>query len=112
MPMTDFAKYAPAPITEVANLRTDADKVSQFQQVLKDNIHLVTQTPGCHGARLLSGVESPGWFILLIGWDSVEAHEGFRASERFSQWRAAISPFFAADPVIEHFSDFAFAPAP
>lgn len=103
--------YSPAPVTEVANLRTDPDKVAQFQQVIKDHIGLVTQTPGCHGARLLSGVESPGWFILLIGWDSVEAHNGFRQSERFTAWRAAIGPFFATDPTIEHFADFGFSPA-
>ncbi len=100
-----------APVTEIANLRTEPQNVEKFQQVLQENIQLVTQTPGCQGARLLSGVESPGWFILLIGWESVEAHNGFRNSDRFAPWRAAISPFFAADPVIEHFTDFAYSPA-
>jgi heme-degrading monooxygenase HmoA len=51
-------------------------------------------------------VESPDRFVLLVEWDSVEAHEqNFRASDRFGQWRAAIGPFFARQPHVEHFID-------
>jgi quinol monooxygenase YgiN len=49
------------------------------------------------------GVESPSRFVLLVEWDSIEAHEqNFRASDRFGRWRAAIGPFFASPPVVEH----------
>lgn len=55
---------------------------------------------------MTQGVESPSRFVLLIEWDSVEAHEqGFRETERFGAWRAAIGPFFAKPPVVEHFED-------
>ena len=44
--------------------------------------------------------------MLLVEWDSVEAHEeNFRRTDRFAQWRGAIGPFFARPPVVEHFRD-------
>jgi heme-degrading monooxygenase HmoA len=52
------------------------------------------------------GVESPNRFVLLVEWDSVEAHEhNFRGSERFVTWRRALTPFFAAAPNVEHVED-------
>jgi heme-degrading monooxygenase HmoA len=52
------------------------------------------------------GVESPSRFVLLVEWDTVEAHEqNFRGTERFTAWRAAIGPFFAEPPHVEHFTD-------
>ena len=52
------------------------------------------------------GIESPSRFVLLVEWDTVEAHlENFRATERFTQWRGFIGPYFATPPVVEHFTD-------
>jgi quinol monooxygenase YgiN len=52
------------------------------------------------------GIESPSRFVLLVEWDSVAAHEdNFRGTDRFVDWRAAIGPFFAAPPHVEHVSD-------
>ena len=45
-------------------------------------------------------------FVLLVEWDSVEAHlETFRGSERFGRWRAIIGEYFAGPPVVEHYTD-------
>jgi heme-degrading monooxygenase HmoA len=50
--------------------------------------------------RLTRGVENPDRFVLLVEWDSLEAHtEGFRGSERFSRWRAIIDPHFESADV-------------
>ena len=63
-------------------------------------------TDGCHSVRMTSGIESPNRFVLMVEWDSVEAHEvNFRQTDRFAQWRAAIGPYFAHPPVVEHFND-------
>ncbi|MCW2667609.1 MAG: Antibiotic biosynthesis monooxygenase [Frankiales bacterium] len=66
---------------------------------------LVTDTPGCQSIRLTRGVETPTRFILLVEWESIEAHQVFRDSDRFPQWRALIGPHFAAPPHVEHFTD-------
>lgn len=78
----------------------------EFTEAYAGAKHLVEATVGCGAVRMTRGVESPSRFVLLIEWDSVEAHEtGFRASDRFPEWRAAIGPFFASPPVVEHFAD-------
>ncbi|MEU4678182.1 antibiotic biosynthesis monooxygenase family protein [Micromonospora sp. NPDC023737] len=67
---------------------------------------LLAGTPGCRSVRMTRGVESPSRFVLIVEWDSVEAHdENFRGTERFTQWRALIGPHFANPPLVEHFTD-------
>jgi heme-degrading monooxygenase HmoA len=66
----------------------------------------LASTPGCRSVRLTRGVESPSRFVLLAEWESVDAHlVGFRGTDRFRRWRAALGPFFAAPPQVEHYSD-------
>jgi quinol monooxygenase YgiN len=52
------------------------------------------------------GIERPTRFVLLVEWDSVEAHEvNFRQTERFGRWRGLIGPYFASPPLVEHYED-------
>jgi len=67
----------------------------------------VAGSAGCRSVRMTHGVETPTRFVLLVEWDSLESHEQFRASERFTEWRAGIGPYFAAPPHVEHFTDLA-----
>ena len=66
---------------------------------------LIASSAGCRGVRMTRGIETPTRFVLLVEWDSVAAHEEFRAGPRFGQWRALIGPHFAHPPHIEHFED-------
>jgi quinol monooxygenase YgiN len=67
---------------------------------------ILASTEGCGSVRMTRGIESPNRFVLLVEWESVEAHEAnFRQTERFTAWRAAIGPFFAGPPRVEHFTD-------
>lgn len=66
---------------------------------------LVAETPGWRSMRMTRGLETPTRYVLLVEWDCVQAHEQFRASERFGQWRALIGPHFAGPPTVEHFTD-------
>ena len=67
---------------------------------------LLIDTPGCRSVRMTRGVESPSRFVLIVEWDSVEAHEqNFRGTDRFTRWRELIGPHFAQPPRVEHFTD-------
>jgi heme-degrading monooxygenase HmoA len=67
---------------------------------------ILAGTPGCRSVRMTRGIESPSRFVLLVEWDSVEAHDqNFRATDRFVQWRGHIGPHFANPPRVEHFTD-------
>lgn len=66
---------------------------------------LLLGSPGCRTARMTRGLESPSRFVLLVEWDDVSAHQAFRDSERFGQWRALVGPHFAGPPSVEHYTD-------
>ena len=65
---------------------------------------LVASVPGFRGIRVSRGLERPATYLLLVGWDSVEAHEvGFRGSPPYARWRALLHHFYEPFPVVEHF---------
>lgn len=75
----------------------------QFESALARARHLLTEAPGCASVALHRGIEEPDRYVLLVTWESVEAHtEGFRGSEAFTRWRELIGPYFAADPEVGH----------
>jgi len=93
-------------VLEVALIDVNPDQEDAFAAAYAQGRPVLAGTPGCRSVRMTRGIESPSRFVLLVEWDSVEAHEqNFRASERFDQWRALIGPYFAGPPRVEHFND-------
>src|SRR4051794_26703622 len=93
-------------VLEVALIDVFPGQEDMFTAAYRLARPIVADTDGCRSVRMTRGVESPSRFVLLVEWDSVEAHlKNFRDSDRFTQWRALIGPHFAKPPVVEHFSD-------
>ncbi|MFC4504360.1 MULTISPECIES: antibiotic biosynthesis monooxygenase family protein [Streptomyces] len=93
-------------VVEHAELTVEEGREEAFQEVFGKAREVLAEADGFRWAELLRGEERPGTFLLLVGWDSVEAHTvGFRESERFGRWRALVGPFFAAPPAVEHFRE-------
>ena len=97
---------APLMVLEVAEIKITPGQENAFKEAYLAARELVRVSPGLRSMRMTQGVESPTRFVLLIEWDSVEAHEqGFRETDRFPKWREAIGPFFAEPPFVEHVVD-------
>ncbi len=80
---------------------TDAD----FERAFRQALPLIEATPGFRGLDLRRSVETPDHYLLLVRWDSVEAHtEGFRGSSRYPAWRELLHRFYDPFPVVEHFT--------
>jgi heme-degrading monooxygenase HmoA len=95
-------------VLEIADIAVLPGTEEEFADAVRKGIRYVSDTPGFRTARLTRGVESPSRFILLIEWDSVEAHTvGFRESENFGRWRGLIGPFLDGAPRVEHFDEVA-----
>ena len=92
-------------VLEVAQIAVTPGNEAAFTAAYREAVAQIAASAGFGSARMLRGVESPSRFVLLVEWESVEAHEDFRASERFTAWRALIGPYFAAPPEVEHFAD-------
>lgn len=97
-------------VVEVAIFDIVAGQEDGFTAAYEKGHPLLAGTAGCHSVRMTRGIETPSRFVLIVEWESVQAHvQNFRESERFGAWRELISPFFATPPVVEHFLD---VPAP
>ena len=92
-------------VLEVADFSITPGAEDDFAAAYGKGKSLIAETPGFQSIRLTRGVESPSRFVLLVEWDSVEAHQVFRDSDRFGQWRALIGAHFASPPNVEHFAD-------
>jgi heme-degrading monooxygenase HmoA len=93
-------------VLEIADITVLPGTGAEFADAVREGIRYVADTPGFRNARLTKGIESPGRFVLIIEWDSVEAHTvGFRESENFARWRSHIGPFLDGNPRVEHFDE-------
>lgn len=93
-------------VTEIADFTVLPERQEEFADAAREGLRFVSDTPGFRSARLTRSVETPARFVLLIEWDSVEAHTvGFRESANFARWRGVVGPFFDGPPVVEHVDD-------
>ena len=90
-------------VVEIALIDVKPGHEREFASAYEQARRHVASAPGCHWLRMTRGIESPSRFVLLVEWESIAAHEGFRSSDAFPQWRALIGPHFAAPPLVEHF---------
>lgn len=93
-------------ILEIADIRIQPGQQAAFEAAIELGLKTVaSQAPGYRGAKVNRGIESPERYVLQILWDTLEDHTvGFRQGPLFAQWRAIVGPFFAAPPVVEHFT--------
>ncbi|MCU0958394.1 MAG: antibiotic biosynthesis monooxygenase [Hydrogenophaga sp.] len=82
----------------------DPARAAEFEEaILRGASTVIAHAKGFRGYKVNRSMESPGRYILMIYWDTLEDHTiGFRGSDAFAQWRAIVGPFFAQPPVVEH----------
>ena len=89
-------------VTEFAEIDVKPDTQHDFIAGVEASQGLFARAAGCHGIELHHGIESPLHFVLNVKWDSMAAHDVFRASPDFQIWRGNVGPFFAAPPNVWH----------
>lgn len=91
-------------ILEHADIRIDPLKSLAFEEAILQGVTtVIAQAKGFKGYKVNRSIETPGRYLLMIYWDTLEDHTvGFRGSDLFPQWRAIVGPFFAQPPVVEH----------
>ncbi|MDP2261979.1 MAG: antibiotic biosynthesis monooxygenase family protein [Hydrogenophaga sp.] len=91
-------------ILEHADIRIDPARAAEFEAaILRGAATVIAPSRGFQGYKVNRSIESPGRYILMIYWDTLEDHTvGFRESPAFAEWRAIVGPFFTQSPVVEH----------
>jgi heme-degrading monooxygenase HmoA len=93
-------------ILEVADIRIQPGQQAAFDAAIQRGLStVISRARGFKGWKVNKGVESPERYLLMIFWDTLEDHTvAFRGGPLFAEWRAIVGPFFAAPPVVEHFT--------
>jgi heme-degrading monooxygenase HmoA len=93
-------------ILEVADIRIQPGRQAEFDEAIQRGLKtVISRAKGFKGWKVNKGVESPERYLLMIFWDTLEDHTvAFRGGPLFAEWRAIVGPFFAAPPVVEHFT--------
>ena len=93
-------------ILELADIRIKPGTQAGFDAAILQGITtVIAAAKGFKGYKVNKGIESPERYVLMIFWETLENHTvDFRQSAAFGEWRAIVGPFFAAPPVVEHFT--------
>ena len=93
-------------ILEIADIRIQPGQQAAFEDALQRGIAgVVARAQGFISFKFDHSIESPERYVLMIHWATLEDHTvAFRQGPLFPEWRAVVGPFFAAPPVVEHFT--------
>ena len=93
-------------ILEIADIRITAGRQTEFDAAIQRGVtQVIGKAVGFQGFKINKSIESPDRYVLMIYWTTLENHTvDFRGSAAFADWRAIVGPFFAAPPVVEHFT--------
>jgi heme-degrading monooxygenase HmoA len=91
-------------ILEHAILQVRPGMANAFESAMRKAAALIAASEGFAGMEVKPCIETPGRYLLLVKWDSVEAHEkGFRGSEQYQKWCGLLHHFYEPFPVVEHY---------
>ena len=94
-------------ILEVGFIPVFEDRKDEFETTINAAVeNLLSKSEGYLGFTFHGwGIERPNLYMFTVAWETLEHHTvGFRESDRFTQWRTEISPFFDGAPLVEHFA--------
>jgi heme-degrading monooxygenase HmoA len=91
-------------ILEVAILDVRAGMAPAFEAAFLEASSLISAMPGYVSHQLQRCLEVPNRYILLVDWESLEAHTvGFRGAPEYQEWKRLLHHFYDPFPVVEHY---------
>jgi heme-degrading monooxygenase HmoA len=95
-------------ILEVARLHIRAGQAAAFEAAFADARLIIASMPGHISHELQRCLERADEYLLLVRWESVEAHEeGFRKSPRYQEWKRLLHHFYDPFPSVSHYASVA-----
>ena len=95
-------------ILEVAILDVKPEKRQDFETAFTKAQAIIAAMGGYRAHELKRCVENPSRYLLLVEWDTLEAHtQGFRGSAEYQQWKALLHHYYEPFPTVEHYEDVA-----
>ncbi len=94
----------PYPILEAVMLQIKPGTASAFEAAFRQASPIIASMKGYCGHDLHRCLETPGKYLLLVRWETLEDHTiGFRESPNYQTWKQLLHHFYDPRPVVEHF---------
>jgi heme-degrading monooxygenase HmoA len=91
-------------VLEVAVLPVSAGRSAEFEAAFKMAAKIISASPGYISHELRRCLEGENKYILLVRWQSLEAHTvGFRGSAPYQDWKRLLHHFYDSFPLVEHY---------
>lgn len=91
-------------ILEVAILNVRSGSESAFEVAFEQASAIIASMPGYVSHELQRSIERTNRYVLLVEWESLEAHTvGFRGSPEYQTWKGLLHHFYDPFPNVEHY---------
>jgi len=87
-------KVMAGPIIELGQLmvKDEPGALEEAEKIVKKVLGLASQQPKCHGSAMGKSVEDPNKIVIVLAWESVEAHTD--EFQRTSEFKEASAPLW------------------
>ena len=91
-------------ILEVAILYIKKGQSAAYEKNFEKAAPIISSMKGYISHQLKKCLEQEDKYILLVNWETVEAHEvGFRQSEAFQEWKTLLHHYYEPFTIVEHY---------
>ena len=91
-------------ILEAAILEVIPGRETEFESAFALASPIIASIDGYISHQLQHCIEAPNRFLLLVQWETLEAHTiGFRGSPEYQKWRKLLHHFYDPFPVVQHY---------
>lgn len=93
-------------VLEAAILNVISGQENDFEEAFRKAQKIISSMEGYISHQLQKCIENSSRYILLVNWQTLEAHTvGFRESEQYQEWRSLLHHFYDPFPVVEHYAE-------
>ena len=93
-------------ILEAVMLNVKDDLERDFETAFKQASSIISSMNGYLSHEIHRCIETQGKYLLLVRWNSLEAHTiGFRGSPEYQEWKKLLHHFYDPFPIVEHFEE-------
>jgi heme-degrading monooxygenase HmoA len=93
-------------ILELAILNVKEGKQFEFENDFRTASQYISAIDGYIKHALKKCIEIENQYVLLVEWNSVEAHEvGFRKSPQYLKWKELLHDYYDPFPQVLHYED-------
>ncbi|MGD0492991.1 MAG: antibiotic biosynthesis monooxygenase [Steroidobacteraceae bacterium] len=91
-------------ILESAALQIRTGQSAAFELAFREAQTLIASMPGYISHELQRCLERKDYYLLLVRWESVAAHEeGFRKSPQYQDWKNLLHQYYDPFPTVLHY---------